>query len=91
MALQKTGYNPTYTGVLTEKLNISTDGNIIIDNSTATAGTKKFSFKYAKADNTADQNQHIFDTFASIIGGTSSSLGFDGLSNTQSVIFEKGS
>ena len=90
LALQKTGYAPTYSGNISEKLALNQSGQIIINSSASVAGTKKIAFKYAKAENTADQNQHIFDTFASLIGGSSSSLDFDTQTNNQTVIFEKG-
>lgn len=84
MGLTKNGYQETYSGTVTEKLGVDSNGYITFGTADK---TKQFNFKYANAGNTADENHYILETFASIISGDRYALAFDDLTNSQNVKF----
>lgn len=70
MAMSKTGYTDATIGTTSAKINITTGGNIAQDGDPVT-GTKNFSLKGVRAENTKAQNNEVARVFIEEIAGGS--------------------
>ncbi len=70
MSMSKTGYADATIGTTSTKINITTGGNIAQDGDPVT-GTKYFSLKGVRAENTKTQNNEVARVFIEEIAGGS--------------------
>lgn len=83
--MQKDGYQEVYQGRTSRKVATNSDGYIAMTGDTST-GNKTFSITFANADNSRTQNELIFDTIATIIGGATTPMLVNG-TPTQTINF----
>ena len=85
MGVSKTGYQDVNIGKAQKSLGLNADGYIAMNGETVVK-KKNFAIANATAENSLEDNEKLFNTFATLIGGASTPIEMLGTA-TQTIVF----